>query len=382
MSRRRTTRLMLGMSACVIALVPACADVQDDAAAPPGPGQAPDAQGVFEVAQPIDVVAGDRQAWLLKEERDGSSLSRVGVTGPPVDVRRVPGQGPQMVPYRDGVVVASVACADSSCAESITSILVVDGRGTTVSTQEFARQPGSPESSDAVQLIGVQGDVVWIRTAAEVIAYNPQAGQTVTRAPAPNGVSCLLVDGVHSLLSLNKQLGQQGVATEATMNDPYEVAVHRLVDGNWALLPETRRTLTELQFGTTECVAGAVRTGPADSASPAWSPTTGWVEGEPVRGRRTGPPPSAGRPGAAPAVAAGQGDQRFVLQGDGELRRVFSGRGAPMKGETVRVPAGVFKADRNGPPSGLLFDKSATVQAGCALQPEGPTTAKCYIGTP
>lgn len=380
MSRRVTKWLRLGFSACGIVLLSACAGVHSDASAPPAPGVSPSPQGVFTVESPLRVVAAKDQAWILTHESDGASLSRIGVTGPSTNVRRVPGQGFQMTPYRDGVVVASVACADSACRETVVSSLVLDGQGTTVSALEFAREPGSPERSDAVQLIGVQENTVWLRTAPEVIAYDPQTGRIVDRAPSPNGISCLFEDGLYTLLSLDKQFPPRGLLDGSTIDDAYEVAIHRLVDGEWAQLSGTRRTLTELQLGTAECVAGAVRTGPADSPSVAWSPASGWADVEPLPGRRDGRPPV---PAEGPVVADGQQNQRFFLESDGVLRRVFGTRGAAMRAETLDAPAEVFKRDPNGPPPALLFDQSPTIVAGCVLSLlDTSKAAQCYIDTP
>lgn len=387
MSHRSAHRLLLRLSlGCVVILLPACAEVRTDVGAPGGAIAAPDSRGVFAIESPSAIVAAEGQAWALTHTGDVQSLSRIEKTGPPTLVMRVPGQGAQTAPYRDGVVVASVACADNACRESIVNSIVVDGRGSTVSTQQFARKAGPPDRGDAFKLIGVHEDLVWLATSQGLVAFDAQTGQTAVQAPSAAGVTCLLADGeLYALLSLREQLGSRTVYTSDTADVPYEVAIHRLVGAQWTLLPETRRSLTERQLGLTKCVGGVVRSGPDDSTSPAWSPTAGWTDGEPFLRREGGERQSEGGPGGAylRPLAIGRENQQIVLDSDGVLRRVFGSPGSQTRVETLNVPADIFRFDGNGPPPRFIFDKSSTVMAGCIEQPSAQgATAKCYIGTP
>lgn len=379
MFRRALPPSVFAFSSCVLVLVSACAEV------PSKDGAAGD--GLFTVESPSAVVAADGQAWLLINEGAGQSLSRLELTGPLIPVMDVPGQSVQLAPYRGGVIIASVACSDEGCQETVVNGLVVDGEGLIVSEQELLREPFGPEDSDSVRLIGVYEDIVWVNTNSEVIGYNPQTGQTVARATAQPGATCLLADGqVYALLSLGEPLGGRGVYTGETLDDPYDVGIHRLVDGRWTLLPETRRTLTELQLGVTRCVGGAMRSGPDGSTSPTWSPSSGWTDGLPLPGLETDEGPVEGPPGlSAPILpqADGRENQRFILESDGVIRRVFGSRDVPLTVDTVNVPADIFKHDSNSLPSRLVFDMSSTVVVGCIEHSsEEIPTGQCYIGTP
>lgn len=363
MSRRRADRLVLGLSACVITLTSACAG---------GPAISAEGDGTFQVERPIEVVAGENQAWLLTKEDDGAFLSRIDVTGRPTDVVSLPGQTHSIAPYQEGVVVTWVACADRRCSEKVSNVLVLDGGGSTLSEEEYSRSPGPLEDSDGVQLLGVQEDLVWVSTREGTIAYDPQNDRTATQAPERDGYLCLLADGLYALSSLSGPLGASADPfNEERFDDPYEVVVDRLDDGSWTRLPETQRPVTLYQFSQTECVAGAIRTGQPDMASPAWSSASGWVEAQPYT-----------NPGTltAPRELMTYGkDARFVLESDGVIRRVFGAPDAPLSVEKLQVPADIFVQDPTVA-TVLLFDQSPTVIAGCLQQTdETSSTARCYI---
>jgi hypothetical protein len=177
MSRPRTHRLVLGLSACVLVLASACTG---DPAAPSAPREfaAP-----FDVEAPIELVAGDGQAWILTEDAEGPLVTRIDHTGRSVDVVPVPGQVHHMARYHDGVVVARIACDDDECEETVTRVLVLDRDGSTVAEEELTREPGSPERSDGLVLLGVDGDVVWIDTSEGAIGYDVETGRTRTGRP-------------------------------------------------------------------------------------------------------------------------------------------------------------------------------------------------------
>jgi hypothetical protein len=363
MSRRRADRLVLGLSACVIATTTACGAG--------GPAISAEGDGTFQVERPIEVVAGEGQAWLLTGEDDGAFLSRIDVTGRPTDVVSLPGQTHSVAPYRDGVVATWVACADRRCSETVSKVLVLDGGGSTLSEQEYSRRPGPLEDSDSVRLLGVQDELVWISTRQGPTAYDPRSDRTAVRAPPRDGHLCLLADGLYVLSSLGAPLGASTELSEEQFDDPHEVVVDRLVDGSWTRLPETQRPVTYYQLSQTECVGGAIRTGEPDSASPAWSPASGWVEAQPYT-----------NPGTltAPREPMTYGDDaRFVLESDGVIRRVFGGPEAPLSVEELHVPADIFVQDPTVV-TVLLFDQSPTITAGCLQQPDDtPGTARCYI---
>ncbi|MGY1773039.1 hypothetical protein [Blastococcus sp. SYSU D00813] len=363
---------MLTSSACVLVLASACAEGGSDAGDPPRDAPV-DGEGTFTVEWPIQVVAGDGQAWVLTGVEDGALLSRVDVTGRSTEVAELPGQTHDMAPYRDGVVVARVDCADDACAETATEVLVLDGGGSPVAEAELSLEPGAPERSDGSRLLGVQDDLVWVSTTSGPIAYDPRSGETVAEPPWPDGVFCLLDDGLYALPSLSGLLGVSGGGGEEQFDDPYEVEVERFGDERWTPVPGTRRTVPMYQLSQTECVGGAIRTGQPDTASLAWSPASGWVDVAPYTEARTITVPPE-------PVAPGHGDQRYVLESDGSIRRVFAAPDAPLSVETLQVPADVFSQDPTDAVPGLTFDVSATVVAGCLQQPREPDgTARCYI---
>jgi hypothetical protein len=364
MSRSRADRFVLGLSACVITMTSACGAG--------GPAISAEGDGTFQVERPIEVVAGEGQAWLLTTEDDGAFLSRIDVTGRPTDVLSLPGQTHSIAPYRDGVVVTWVACASRRCSETVSKVLVLDGEGSTLSEQEFSREEGPPEDGDSVRLLGVQEDLVWVLAGEGLIAYDPQSDRTAVQAPPRDGYLCLLADGLYVLSSLSGPLGASTDLSEEQFDDPYEVVVDRLVGGSWTRLPETQRPVTYYQLSQTECVGGAIRTGQPDMASPAWSPASGWVEAQPYT-----------NPGTltVPREPMTYGDDaRFVLESDGVIRRVFGAPDAPLSVDTLQVPADIFVQDPTDSVPGLVFDQSPTVIAGCLQQPnETSGTARCYI---
>jgi hypothetical protein len=375
MSGRGVERLVLAFSACAIALVPACAD--GDAGDPAASGGPSGTGGPFLAEIPGQVVAADGQAWMTSYEEGDQRLWRIDLTGRRTDVMPVSGQSVQMASYREGVVVVSVDCADEACDETVTRVVVLDGEGSTLSEQDHAREPGPPEDSDGVWLVGVREDLVWIETSAGLIAQDAQTGQIAERSPRTNHFICLLDDGLYGLSSLSGTPGGEGSGAES-FDAPYEVVVERFDDGRWTPLPDTRRTVTMYELSQTDCVGGALRTGQADATSPAWSPDTGWFDAAPYTA-----PVNRG-PEELPyitSVAFSRDDQRFALESDGVIRRVFAAPGAPLSTETVNVPPGVFVHDRNGPPPGLYFDMSSTVVAGCISQTtfDEPVPAQCFI---
>lgn len=384
MSCRHSARLMLGFSACVIALTAACAEVDGDtrasgdASAFAGPG------AVFTVTAPAELVAAEGQAWMLAQEADETVLSRLNLEGQSTPVMRVPGQSLQLLPLREGVILGSVACADDSCEETVAKLVVVDGQGSTILERELSREPGPPDDNDGMRLLGVREDLVWVLTGSSLTAVDLNSGETIERGPEPRGWACLLEDGLYSLASLDGPAGARQEGAKP-FDEPYQVAIDRFADGTWTEVADSRRLVTQLQLALTECVGGSLRTGPADVSGPAWSPVTGWVEAEPYiatinRG-------SAALPYIT-VVALGQENQRFALERDGVLSRVFAAPDAPLIVEPIKVPAEIFFHDRNGPPPGFRFDRSATTFVGCVSQSsisEAPSPiaspARCLIGS-
>jgi hypothetical protein len=381
--------MMLGASACLIAFTPACADVQAEPGAPVG-SAAPLAGGTtFTVGSLAEVVAADGRAWMLAHEEDGVFLSRVELDGRSTRVMSVPGQSLRLAPYGEGVVVLSVACADSACEETVSRVVVLDGGGSTISQQDLSRKSGPPEDSDSVSLIGIQDGRLWASAGPELISYDLKTGVTLSRGPRSGGVTCLLDGGLYSLSSLSGPIGFREDLQEP-FDEPYEVVIEQLINGIWVVLKkgvaleggvvpeETRRILTETELTLTECVGGSLRTGPADEPSPAWAPDAGWFEAEPYTA-------SVNRgPDQLPfitKIARGQANQFFVLDRDGIVERLVAVPGAPLAVETIEVPEEVFAHGREGPPPGLSFDMSSSVIVGCVSQMSFETISpsRCYI---
>jgi hypothetical protein len=179
MSHRGTRRLLPALSVCAIAVLPGCAG-GDAAAAPSAPRKF---EATFEVERPLQVVAGNGQAWLLAEADGGAALSRIDHTGRVTDVADLTGQTHHMAPFRDGVVVARIACDGDACEETVAKVLVVDSDGSTVSETEFAREPGSPDRSDGVRVFGFYEEVIWIQTSAGLVGFDATTGRTDPRDP-------------------------------------------------------------------------------------------------------------------------------------------------------------------------------------------------------
>ncbi len=369
---------MLGASACVIALTPACAHAHPESGALVE-SIAPLAGGTtYTVGSLAEIVAADGQVWMLADEKGDIVLSRVELDGRSTRVMSVPGQSPRMAPYRDGVVVLSVACADRRCDETASRVVVLDGGGSTLSEHELSREPGPLEDGDSVTLVGIQDDRLWALAGGEVISFDLATGQISGRGPRSDGVTCLLDGGLYSLSSLSGPLGSRGSGQEP-FDEPYEVVVEQLVDETWVELGETRRTVTEIQLSLAECVGGSVRTGVSDQPSPAWSPATGWFEAQPYTAAVNRGPDELP---FITKVARGQADQLFVLERDGLIKRLFAAPGAPLAVDTLDVPADVFRHDREGLPPGLSFDMSSTVLVGCVSQTSfeaDSSASRCYV---
>ena len=368
------SRSALGLTVGVLTLVTACSGGGSDAARPAGPSAPAEFSATFEVDSPIQLMAGEGQAWLLTPARSGATLSTIDHTGRVDDVLQLPGQGPAMAPYRDGVVVARAACDAEDCTETAVKVLVVDGAGSTVAEAEFARRPGGIQDAGEVRLIGVSDDVVWFDTSDGLIGHDMASGRTVAQVPSPQGVTCLLAGGLHTLVPLDGQyFGHGGLILAGAPDPQYDAEFHRLVDGKWTPVPDSVRPLTDGQFQLARCFAGGVRTDSGIVAAPAWSPESGWVDQEPYL-----------RPLSlevvSEPVAGGQANQLFVLESDGVMRRWFAGPDGPISGETLEVPADVFRQPF-GPGIWLDFDRSATVVTGCAHQVEDLPLADCWIGS-
>jgi hypothetical protein len=180
MFARRTPRLALGLSASVIAVLSACTGSDTDPARPSAPREF---EATFEVESPLQVIAGDGQAWISTGNPFVQLLSTIDHNGRSTEVARVTGQAINMAPFQDGVVVAYLACVGDDCEETATKVLILDGDGSTIAKQELAREPGSPERSDGVRVFGFYGDVVWIDSSPGLIGFNAKTGRIDTREP-------------------------------------------------------------------------------------------------------------------------------------------------------------------------------------------------------
>ena len=383
--RSGRSRVLVGLSVAVVALVPACSG--GDAGAPADPTVTADPSvtadlsalapfsSTFEVESPIQLVAGEERAWILTSEGSGAALSRIDHTGRSDEVLRLPGSAPGMAPYRDGVVVARVACDAEDCEETAVRVLVLDAAGSTVAEAEFAREAGGIERSQGVRLIGVQEDVVWLDTSDGLIGHDLATGQTVSRTPWQPGVICVLSDGLYTLVPLDRQYFGHGGLSGPGIPDPrYDVEMQGLVDGEWTSVPDSIYPLTDQQIQLATCKGGGVDTGSSSDTSPVWSPTSGWVD--------RGPYLTAVPFGVAPEpTASGQGDQVFVLQRAGVMRRLYAGADGPLTAETLDVPADIFVQQPFDPGIYLQFDRSPTVATGCVQQPEAMPAAECWIGS-
>ena len=197
MSDRGSHRLLLGFSACVIALVPACGGGAgvDASEAPSLPA---DFAATAEVDRAVQVVAGTGAAWVLTREEGGASVFRLDHTGELTEVARLTGQSHELATYGDGVVVARVRCDGDDCEDTVAEVQVLDRAGKTVAEEEIARREGAPycESStcDTVDILGVNGNVVWLETHdilsssdETFVSYDPESGETSSDRPQDQG---------------------------------------------------------------------------------------------------------------------------------------------------------------------------------------------------
>ena len=197
MSRRGGHGLVLGFSAGVIALMPACGGAAD-VDAPVVPSPPAEFAATAEVNRARQVVAGNGAAWILSEVDGGASILRLDHTGELIEVARLTGQGHEMATYGDGVVVARVRCDGDDCEGTAAEVRVLDRAGETVTEEEIARREGAPycESGtcDSVDILGVDGDVVWLETfdilpvsAETFVSWDPGTGETSSDRPQDQG---------------------------------------------------------------------------------------------------------------------------------------------------------------------------------------------------
>lgn len=367
-------QVVVGLAAGVLALVVGCSGGESGAGGAVAPSAPAEFSATFDVDTPLEVTAGNGQAWLLASDDSGAALSRIDHTGRVDEVLALPGQAFAMAPYDDGVVVARAACDAEDCTETAVKVLALDADGSTVAEAEFARQPGGIEDAGEVRLIGVQEDVVWLDTPDGLIGHDVASGRTVARAPSPQGVTCLLDGGLHTLVPLDGQYFGHGGWTYAGVPDPqYDVELQRLVDGEWTPVPDSVQPLTDQQMQLARCQGGGVDTGSGLDASPVWSSTSGWVTRGPYLAQlslQVAPEPTT----------TGQGDQLFVLETAGVVRRWFAGPDGPMSAVTLEVPADIF-VQPFGPVVRMLFDASSSVSVGCVEQREAAPVADCWIGS-
>lgn len=368
------SQVVVGLAAVVLASLPACSLGASDAGEPAVPRVPAEFSATFEVDTPFQVLAGDGQAWLLASDDKGAALSRIDSTGRLDEVLELPGQGFGMAPYGDGVVVARAACDAEDCTETAVKVLALDFDGSTVAEAEFARRPGGIQDAGEVRLFGVRDDVVWLDTSDGLIGYDLSTGRTVAGVSSPQGVTCLLDDGLHTLVPLDGQYFGHGGWSYAGVPDPqYDVELQRLVDGEWTPVPGSVQPLTDQQFQLARCQGGGVDTGSGLDAGSVWSPRSGWVS----RGPYLAP---LSLEVAPEPTTTGQGDQLFVLETAGVVRRWFPGSAGPMSSETLQVPADIFEQPF-GPVVHMLFDASSSVSVGCVQQPEEPSVYDCWVGS-
>jgi hypothetical protein len=352
----------------------ACAGGGVDAQEPAEPLVPSEFAATFDVESPMGLVAGDGQAWVLRSDGSGAALSRIDHTGRLDEVLQLAGQGFAMAPYRDGVAVVRAACDAEDCTETAVTVLALDSGGSTVADAEFARRPGGIQDAGEVRLFGVQDDVVWLDTSDGLIGHDLSTGRTVAQTPSPLGVTCLLADGLYTLVPLDGQYAGHGGPIVAGAPDPqYDAELHRIVDGEWAPVPGSVQPLDDVQFQLARCQGGGVDTGSGLDAGLVWSPASGWVDREPYLAPLSltvAPEPTT----------SGQGDQLFVLEAAGVMRRWSAGPDGPMSPETLDVPADIF-VQPFGPVVHLLFDASSSVSVGCVQQSASLPAADCWIGS-
>lgn len=374
-------RVVLSVIAGALALTLGCtagaSDAEEPATAPSVPSEF---AATFDVESPMGLVAGEGQAWVLASDERGASLSRIDSTGGSTDVARLPGQSLAMAPYRDGVVVTRRACAADECEETAVEVLVVDAAGATVAEEEFAREFGGLDSSGeggGIELLGVQDDVVWVRSAGQLIGYDLATGRTTTAEAATPGattVTCVLADGVYTLVVVDEDWFADEILIPADGPGPvFDVEIQRLVDDTWTPVPDSRRGLTYDEIYWQTCEGGGVQAGGGSDPSPVWSPGSGWVERGPYLrylDLATAPEPTA----------RGSAGQLFVLESAGVVRRWFAGPDGPMSSEPLEVPADLF-VQRYEPQVTLMFDASDTVVTGCVQRQQDLAAARCWIGS-
>lgn len=376
-------RVALGVLAGAGLLLSGCSGGGPEAAAPSAPAEF---AATFDVESPMSLIAGDGHAWVLRSDGGGAELSRIDHTGRSTAVSSLTGQSFAMAPYGDGVVVTRRACAAEECEENAIKALVVDASGATVAEAEFDREFGGLDSSEVgggIELLGVQDGVVWIDTADGLSGHDVATGETVVRVPSPQGRTCLLEDGLYTLVLLDGQyFGHPGLIGAGQSDPQYDVEFHRLVDGEWTPVQDSRRPLSDVQVQLAVCSGGGVGTAAAGvggssvsltAPSPVWSPASGWVE----RGPYTAPPSLEVAP---QPTASGQGDQLFVLETAGVVRRWSAGPDGPMSAEALDVPADLF-VQPFGPSVQMFFDASSTVAVGCVQESLAVPTAECWIGS-
>jgi hypothetical protein len=197
MSRRGGHRFVLGLSACAIAVLPACGGGADgDSPAVPSPPE--EFAATAEVDRAMQVVAGSGAAWILTEEDGGASVLRLDHAGELTEVARLTGQRHKLAAYGDGVVVARVRCDGDDCEDTVAEVRVLDRAGETVAEEEIARREGAPycESGtcDSVDILGVDGDVVSLETFdilpftdERFVSWDPGTGETTSGRPQDRG---------------------------------------------------------------------------------------------------------------------------------------------------------------------------------------------------
>jgi hypothetical protein len=365
------------LTACVVALVPGCTG--GGSTAEPAALAAPsEFAATFDGESPMGLVAGDGQAWVLASAERGAALSRIDPTGRSTDVVGLAGQEFGMAPYGDGVVVTRRACAAEECAETAVKVLAVDAAGETVAEEEFAREFGGLDSSGegpGVELMGVQDDVVWVDTGAQLIGHDLTTGRTMTAETAtPGAVTCVLADGLYTLVVVDEDHFADEILIPAEGLGPvFDVEIQRLVDDAWVPVPDFRRSLTYDEIYWQACTGGGVAAGGGSDPGPVWAASSGWAERGPYLrylDLATAPEPTT----------RGSAGQLFVLESAGLVRRWFAGPDGPMSSEPLEVPADLF-VQLYEPQVRLMFDASDTVVTGCVQRQQDLPSARCYLGS-
>jgi hypothetical protein len=308
--------------------------------------------------------------WLLTEETESTiAVKRLGEAGAEgVAVIDAPLQALDAATDSDNLFVIGVGCGDDTCGSASAQLFRVSSSGVVDVLGEVDSHPGPPSGSDAVEIIGILEDTLFVQDMQGRLLSLDRDGTVIGEPARAHGELCIIDSDLYQITP-DGEPSQPG--TESDVAEPATVGPTGFSIGRWAGqgfddVPNGRLERSQSPGGAAFCMGDAFEVeGPNELKR--WSPNSGWVDHSPFRWS-----PEADRTG----TAASSTGHRYFVDAGGRLQRIEGDHSVPM--------ALVFAIERGeGPPLGLLVDDAGGDVVACVhahTAESGTGTTECSFG--